>query len=169
MKKYIFFCFAFIFTQTIFAQDRAINRFLDKQPDPCTMDLSIPAWLMRTGVNLAKLADDDKDLEDIHIEAALDKIKGMRVVIFDEERKVPQASVNRLISDLKKDDFEELMVVREGKNRINIFVKDTKDVIRNLFMVIVSEDGETILLDLKGRFTIEDINKIVRQSQSNDI
>lgn len=152
------------------AQTRAINDFLYEHGcRSCeVMDFSVPGWVVRAGTHFI----DKEDMEDIDIQSIARQIDKVRVVTFSPKKPIENAAINDLRQQLKQADFEELMVVRDGKDNVQIFVKEQKETIKNVFIFVSDGTDEVVLLSLKGRFKLEEIGKIypktVRETVNSD-
>ena len=63
------------------------------------------------------------------------------------------------VTKLHKDKFEELMTVREGDTNVNFFIKEKKDMITNV-LVLVKESDNFIMLNLRGKIKFSDLQKL---------
>lgn len=85
------------------------------------------------------------------------KIDLIEIVISDAVEKTDEKGI---VSSLRADNFEELINMRDEGNKVKIFIQEDEDLIKSLFLVAQSKDGDNVLARLKGGFTIEDIANI---------
>ncbi len=123
-------------------------------------DLNIPGWLIRFGANFV----DDDDLDGVDIKLLGKKISHLRIVSIDGKKNVDAADFQTFLTDIKQEGFEDLMTVRSNGDDIRFMVREKKDFIRNIVLVVneKSEGGDFVLLSLEGKFTMEDINKMMK-------
>ncbi len=69
---------------------------------------------------------------------------------------------------LKKDNFEEWMTVRKEKETINFQAKQKGDEIKKL-MITIASGSELVLVDVSGKFTADDISRLINYSENNDL
>ena len=69
---------------------------------------------------------------------------------------------------LKKDNFEEWMTVRKEKETINFQAKQKGDEIKKL-MITIASGSELVLVDVSGKFTADDISRLINYSEKNDL
>lgn len=148
----IFFVLIFLTTLTNAAQaQRCINRFIDKfyeKEDVSTIELG------GTLLSMASNMGDDDDAAKI-----LASVYRLQVMIMEEKNYVTNSDLNQLKRDVQNNGFDELMMVRSGKERVNFFIKEKKGTITNVLVVISSEDG-FVLLHIKGKLKFEDLRKL---------
>lgn len=85
------------------------------------------------------------------------KIDLIEIVISDAVEKTDEKGI---VSSLRADNFEELINMRDAGNKVKIFIQEEGDLIKSMFLVAQSKDGDNVLARLKGGFTIEDIANI---------
>ena len=69
---------------------------------------------------------------------------------------------------LKKDHFEEWMTIRKEKETINFQAKQKGDLIKRL-MITIASGSELVLVDVTGKFTADDISRLINYSEKNDL
>ena len=60
------------------------------------------------------------------------------------------------------------MTVRKEKEVINFQAKQKGDEIRKL-MITIASGSELVLVDVSGKFTADDISRIINYSEKNDL
>jgi hypothetical protein len=111
---------------------------------------------------IASVADyDDKDDPDEDLQAfgrIADGIKSMEVL------KVPfyETDLNReevavLRKSLIKEGYEEFLMVREGKELVNVLAQGAEDEIRNM-LVLVEEKDDFTLISINGTLSMKDLS-----------
>ncbi len=62
---------------------------------------------------------------------------------------------------VKGNNYELLMHVKSGDNEnVKFFMKGKPESIRELIMIVAASDGENVVMQFLGNFTIEDIQKM---------
>jgi Domain of unknown function (DUF4252) len=161
MKKLLIF-FAFIaISQTVMAQTASLDRFIRKHKRMASgdkVDMTLPGFLVRFGVNFI----DKQDLEGVDIKRISRKIDELRIVSLEKGVNIKHAEFQQLMTDVKAENFEELMTIREkGGDRVNIMIRERKGFIEDILLFVNDHDGEFVLVNLAGKFTMEDINKMM--------
>jgi hypothetical protein len=162
MKKLLFITFILLtINQLAQAQTESIDRFVRKYKRSATgekVDITVPGWLIRFGTRFI----DEKDLEGVDIQAIARKISEIRVVSIEGGSKIPHSDFMKLMNDAKAEDFEELMNVRSDGDNVHIMMRERKGFIRDLFIIVQENSGDFVLLDIGGKFTMEDINRAIQ-------
>ena len=60
-------------------------------------------------------------------------------------------------------DHEELMRVKDGKTKANFYVKQQGELIQELIMIADMDDGGFSVMQLLGRFTLQDVQEITSE------
>ena len=71
-------------------------------------------------------------------------------------------------SYLTKNNYEEWMTVKKDTETINFQAKQKGEVIKKLLITVYS-GNELVYVDVSGKFTPEDISKLINYSEKNDI
>ena len=128
---------------------------------------------------LSKL--DIKDAELDNIKPMLDKIQGLRILVIekpetDTSNKNGARSMtnfNALQSEiqtsLKNLNYEELMTVNSKDNKIKFLASDVANGILDNLLLSVNSDGNTVLMMLDGKISMEDVNKLANEAQSSSL
>jgi len=131
---------------TISAQ-RSAHRFIDhfKNENKC-IAMTIPGFLIRTGTNFAaRFSDDEKEQQ---VYKSLGKhFKKMRFMAIEEKSNVTNENVSDLVYDLKESDhLEEYVKVRDGNNRVTVFMNEKDEIIKDLVLVIKGEEEFALVI-----------------------
>lgn len=138
---------------------RAAHKFIDhaKQKDGAVA-MTIPGWLIRTGIRIAT-GTDDSELDEM--EGLRDIVKGIKqlrfVLVEDTNDEVPQSAVDKLIRlSIEVDGMEEYVRVRDKDTRVTVMVKQHKDRITNL--LILSDDGDELaVVNVKTKISLTEL------------
>ena len=132
-----------------------VNKFIDTyNQDAGTFSLTIPAWLVRAGTSSSfdQIADDEDKIGFRDIAKSLGKIR----VLAAKEEVIPDGAVKQLIKDTRNDDYEEYVTVREKGKTFNIMVKQEKDRVKNL-LLLISSDEEFVIAQIDSDISITDL------------
>ena len=95
------------------------------------------------------------------------KIRKIRVVHGEGISNIQRSIYNNFIDKIKSDNFEQLLTVREKSERVNIFSREKNGYIRDI-LIIVAEKDEFSLVNLKGKFSQEIINGLVKSAINDE-
>lgn len=167
MKKILFLTFILLtVNQLAQAQTESIDRFVRKYKRSATgekVDITVPGWLIRFGTRFIN----EEDLEGLDIQALARKISEVRIVSIEGGAKIASSDFQQLINDAKDEQFEELLSVRDNGDNVHIMMHERKGFIRDLFIMVQESDGEFVLLDIGGKFTMDDINQAIQDVKVN--
>lgn len=167
MKKLLFLTFILLtVNQLAQAQTESIDRFVRKYKRSATgekVDITVPGWLIRFGTRFIN----EEDLEGLDIQALARKISAVRIVSIEGGAKIASSDFQQLINDAKDEQFEELLSVRDNGDNVHIMMHERKGFIRDLFIMVQESDGEFVLLDIGGKFTMDDINQAIQDVKVN--
>jgi len=124
------------------------------------VSLNLPGFLIRLGASIASL-----DAEDEAERVALEIVKDVRKakILTGENLRIRRSEIQALVGDLAAEGFEELMTVRSEGSTVNVIIRERKDIIRNV-VLIVNDDGEFALISLKTRLYLEDLTYLINKS-----
>jgi hypothetical protein len=86
------------------------------------------------------------------------KIESLNMLITEKKSLVPQLKTE--FAALIDKNHQELMRVREGKNRITFYGKMNGEHINDLLMVVDDDKSSYIIMELLGNFTLRDLQEI---------
>ncbi len=161
MKKLLIFIAFIAISQAVMAQTASLDRFIRKHKRTAEgdkVDMTIPGFVVRFGSRFIK----KEDLEGVDIRKISRKIDELRIVNFEKAAKIEYADYQQLMADMKAESFEELMNIREkGGDHVNIMIREYKGFIEDILIIVAESDGEFSLVNLAGKFTMDDINKMM--------
>lgn len=105
-------------------------------------------------LSLASTFTDDEDAKNI-----LRKVSHLRLLMMEDENLVTPEEYTSLIRGIKSDRFEELMMLREEKQRIEFFMREDGETITDVLMLLHG-DGEFLMLSLEGALKFSDLNDL---------
>ncbi len=154
MKKLTILLTALLLAQATWAVD--IKAVFDEFKDtPRAEYVSISPFLMKIG----KCFIDEEDGPEM---ALAKQIHSMKVLDLEDCAPEVKARFTKRIADLNRDGYETLMRVNEKGEKVNILVKEKKNVIREMLIVCAGPDDCTLVL-FKGKFKTEDIDRLINE------
>lgn len=123
--------------------------------------INVPMFLAKPFVRKA-LREDGESEELINLIRKISDIKVMTVENGNKEM------LTDLTKYLTKNNFEEWMTVKKADETINFQAKQSGDVIKKL-MITVHSGKELVFVDVTGKFTPDDISRIINYSEKNDV
>ena len=94
----------------------------------------------------------------------LGRMRATRVLIFEDGSPVTARDTERFNSKARRRQLEEIITVRSGKDHFQILAKEKKGVLRKL-VVFFHADEVTGLISVKGRFRLDDLNRLIRKAE----
>lgn len=101
-------------------------------------------------LNLAKDNEDGKKKNGI---------KAIRVLGADHADLLPGSALSQLQKGLRANSFETLSEIRSGGDRVQIMMKENKNVISEFVALIKGDDG-VLVISIEGAFNLDDIEQL---------
>jgi hypothetical protein len=155
MKK-ILFTTLFLISLIFGAFSQAIDKFHEKfRDDSKYLSISLESGLLKL---LSNIQTEDKDTDEfLRAMAGINKINVYR--IDRNESSFDENSFSDFKKDIRKEKYEELMVVRDGTAHLDFMIRENKGKISDLVMMVDDKD-EFLLLTLSGEIDLAMISKI---------
>ena len=126
------------------------------------VSINVPTFLAKSYVKNA-LREDGESQEVIDL---IKKISDVKVLIVESSKTPIKAEFQNYLSN---NNYEEWMSVKQQGNLISLNAKQTDDVINLMIITVRDDNDETIFVDVKGKFTPDDISKIINATEKNKI
>ena len=123
--------------------------------------VNVPMFLAKPMVKKA-LREDNESEELLKL---IKKISDIKVMTIENGN---QEMVADFAKYLTKNNFEEWVTVKKDNEIINFQAKQKGENIRKLLITIAS-GKELVYVDISGKFTADDISKIINYSEKNEI
>ncbi len=137
----------------------SVQRFYDQHKRQAGVkNFTIPGWLIDVGTGIARPFV--RDPEARRALRLARKVNKLQVMIDEDGHQVSAAEVSAFTGRARKEGFEDLIMVRDKETRVNIMVREQKDKLRHL-LVLVRDDADFVFLNLKTSIRIEDIAELV--------
>lgn len=175
MKKILFiFALFFSFVSTSAQKDKLDQLFEKYQETEGVTSIKIAKPMFNM---LNKLNINDSELD--QIKPLLSKINGLKILIVekpetpttpgtDNQKKLGifnslQADISNSIKNMK---YEELITVNSKDNKIKFLSSDATNGILDDLLLSINSEGNTVLMMLDGKISMDDVNNLVNQAQT---
>lgn len=133
------------------SQTPVIKSFYDKYKNmDKVQDVQLQGWLLE----LASTFTDEESAGNL-----LKKITQLRVLIMDEGNLVSQQEYKSLLKEVKKSQFEELIQIKDGDQKIEFLIREKGETITDVLVVINGPD-DFVMLSLEGKLKFSDLNDL---------
>jgi len=149
MKQYLILLLICSVSLPAFSQSQSIRNFYRKyKRTENTVNFNAPGWLIRLGASIAmNHVDDPEEREALRLAK---KVRKGRILIMEDRNHIDPADLDEFINDVRDENFEDLIRVRDGNETVQILIREDNDVIRNLLILVYEEDS-FIMLALKTK------------------
>ena len=152
MKAICFFITLFLSTQALQAQDFGLYwKYKDYDGG---IGVTIPRWATFIG---AAFVDEKEDRKLVR------KIRKARVLFFEDASPFSQRDVKRFARKAKRRNLDEMVTVRTGKTFVSVLVKERRNAIRKVVVLVNSPEGSGIV-SVKGKFRLDELNRVIEES-----
>ena len=133
------------------AQNLSIQSFFDKYEklEDATV-IEISSWPLRMA---AKYADDEDGKK------ILEGLNKLHILAMDGENRIDQKEFKQLVKNIRADDFEELMQIRDGKTTVDFLIKENQKKVTNV-VILVNDVEDFFLLNLECNLDFDQLNDI---------
>lgn len=122
--------------------------------------VNVPVWLAKPFVK--KALREDGESEDVI--RLVKRIKKVNLLTIENGNSEMLADFSKYLQSNK---YEDWATINHDGQKVNIQVLQDGDVINKL-MLLVKSDTDLVFVDVKGKFTSEDISNIINQASRND-
>jgi vacuolar-type H+-ATPase subunit F/Vma7 len=136
-----------------FSQDDAISRFFNEYEG--REDFTTIYITSRMFGLIAQIPESENEEDVMNL---IRKLKGLKILTTDEYGERDEL-YNEALKKLPKEGFEELMLIKEGKEEIKFLISE-KDGNINEFLMLIGGDDAFFLMSMVGTMTLEDISKL---------
>ena len=126
------------------------------------VSINVPTFLAKSYVKNA-LREDGESQEVIDL---IKKISDVKVLIVESSKTPFKAEFQKYLDN---NNYEEWMSVKQQGNLISLNAKQTDDIIKRMIITVRDDNDETIFVDVKGKFSPDDISKIINATEKNKI
>ncbi len=159
MKKLSYILLLLAMPVFLVAQNRSINKFYrSHKKDVGAINVSVPGWLLKLSAGIAKKHVDEEMRAGLKY---VKHIKKLKVLVIEEGSTVSNEEARQFIKQIKGKGMEDLLMINDKETKVNIMMREKKDVIRNLF-IFVRDDDELVMVSMKTKIKMEDINNMIK-------
>lgn len=126
------------------------------------VSINVPTFLAKSYVKQA-LKEDGESQEVIDL---VKKISDVKVLIVENSKTPVRAEFQKYLA---KNNYEEWMSVKQQGQLISINAQQSKDIIKRMIITVNDDNDESVFVDVKGKFTPDDISKIINATEKNQI
>ncbi len=155
-------CIAFSFPSI--SQNLSAKQLFKKYKNQeAVTSIAIPGFVAKMGALFM-----DKD--DAELKYLIKKIKGLKLAVLEvDESQMNKKQLKKWsIHQLDPEQYEPLMTIQDGKERIHFLIHEQNNRIRELVMHIEDTD-ERILMLLTGKFDLKEINKLIQSINKDEL
>lgn len=156
MKTYVILFTLLLTGLTCFGQSQAVMDFHNKYKDSGKyLSVRIDGGLLNL---LSGIETNDEEAQEML--DAMGKIDAINVHSIDrDEDDFEESDINTFKRDVKKEKYDELMIVRDGDTDVDFLIKEKKGKISDLLLV-VDEPDEFVIVNISGEIDMKTIAKI---------
>lgn len=148
-----------------FAQNKSIDRVFDKYSGmEGFTTVYISKYMFTMFSNLEGVEDDDmKEVQDV-----FGKLDGIKILAVDDPEALGKGInfYDEIMKDLPRNQYEELMVVKDSDSDVVFLAREEDGVIRELLLIVGGEGDDNALIAITGEI---DLNTIAKLSKTMDI
>jgi len=131
-----------------------VNNFFEQyETEEGFTSIYITKWMLGMINSKERAAKKDK------VKDVIDDLSGIKILTFsseDSDEIAPQTLQQQFIQQLPKEDYKELMRIKEKKSDIQFMIAEEGNKIRELLMLVQDEE-EFVLISLTGLFELNQI------------
>ncbi len=159
MKNLLLFIFLFSFSISAQSQNRHIKNFYHQHKKEEGMrNFVIPGFLIWFSTGIANEMVEEQEAK-IFLKFAK-KFKTMRFLVQEDENTITREEYNHLVAGAKKGNYEELISVKEKGKTFHIMGRGKKDKLKNLLVLVSSEDT-FVMMSMKTKIRTKDLNRLI--------
>lgn len=166
MKNFLLAAFLISMPMVAFSQNKALNKFYrHNKRGKEVRNAKLPGWLIRSGGKIALKKSDMSDEDFALAKQLLKKAGGVKFMYSEDGAKIAQEDIQQLKRDLRKDHFDDLIMIKSGGEMdFQLMIKEVDGVVKNLFMLYNDlEDGEMAFVTMKMNISLDEVTKLVEQ------
>lgn len=134
------------------AQSKSVNSFYKKyKKEAEARNIKINSFII----------DVSRSFMDDETSNILKKFSKVQLLVIDDSKIVNPSDLTHLLKSVKKEQFEDLINIRDGLSSVQILVRDSKKGITDLLLVVQDqEEDDFVLLSIQGLFKYEDLKDL---------
>jgi len=140
---------------------KSVRKFYQQIPKKeGNVKMTLPGFLVHMGAGIARNHVDND--EDAKLALEMTKyIKKIKIVVAEDQSTISQDDYNRFVKIARKrDKFDDLIMVKDGRTNVNIMMRGNSKKIKNL-LVLVNDGDEFVMMSMKTSLRYSDLNKFL--------
>lgn len=125
---------------------------------PGVTNFKLPGWVVWLGGGIAYNSINNESTKTALRFAR--KVGKMRLMASENGTFLPESELQAFIENIKGNGYEELIQVESKGSSVNIMVRDRRDKIKNLLLLVRDEDG-FVFMDLKTRIRYDEVADLI--------
>ena len=122
------------------------------------VSINVPTFLAKSFLK-KQMRKEGESKEVINLVDKVSKVKIMTSANLNPKM------ISEFNKHLDQEKFEEWASIRNEGDVISIKAKQQKDVIKNLMIVVSSQDSDAVFVDVKGNFSTDDISQLIAATE----
>jgi len=160
MKKLLIFIVLFVIPSLIRAQNEPVDALFDKYSG---RDGFTTVYITKYMFDMFRSKDvgDKKEADDIN--NVLGKLNSIKILAVEDSSVLGKGVnfYNEIMKDLPREQYKELMVVKDKESNVVFLAREEKGVIVDLLLIAGGKDaGDNVLISIQGQINLEDISKL---------
>lgn len=157
MKKMLTILALTLAVTTLFAQKNPFDQFAD-------MDGVTSVYISKNMLSLMPKGA-VQQFGNVNVSNFIDKLSSI-LILTSEKEPVAREMLSLANKRIRNDKYELLMRVKSDDGElVNFFMKGKPESIKEMIMLVESEDGENVVMQFLGDFTLEDAKQITEGFQ----
>lgn len=125
--------------------------------------INVPMWIAKPFIKKALREENEENAEEMI--ALIKNISDIKVMTIENGNREMLADFSKYLT---RNNFEEWMTVKKDSETINFQAKQKDDIIKKL-LITVNSGNQMVYVDVSGKFTPEDISRLISYSEKNDV
>lgn len=126
------------------------------------VSINVPTFLAKSYVKQA-LKEDGESQEVIDL---VKKISDVKVLVIESSKTPVKSEFQKYLT---RNNYQEWMSVRQQGQVVSINALHAKDIINRMIININDDHNQSVFVDVKGKFSPDDISKIINATEKNQI
>lgn len=126
-------------------------------------NVKLPGWVIWAGTGIAHDIAKDEDVKTALRFAK--KIKKLRFMLAEEENAIPPEEIQSFVENIKAEDYEDLIFVKDGDTKVNMLIKDKNEKLKDMVFLVNTEE-EFVFFSMKSNIKYEDVTNLVKSLTS---
>jgi len=162
MKKLATMIFAIVVVSaSAIAQSKTVEEFHNKyKNDRDAKVVSLSGGLFELLSSIASWDEEDEEAQ--AIARIAENIKSMDILSIPLYKSgFSSEDIDKMRADLGKENYEELMTVRDGNDKVYFMTQGDKNTIKNM-LILIKEENEFALLNVNGSLEMKDLSYLAK-------